>query len=51
MKLDIAQSLDGVLESAVILSWTGLMKNTRSGLIHVEYLFAPAPRRLGFHRA
>ncbi len=41
MKLDNAQSLDRILESAVIVSWTDLMKDTRSGLIHLEYTFVP----------
>lgn len=36
MKLDIAQSLDRVLESAVIVSWADLMKDTKVGLIHLE---------------
>ncbi len=40
MKLDIAQSLDRVLESAVIVSWADLMKETDAGLIHLEYRFA-----------
>jgi len=41
MKLDNAQSLDRILESAVIVSWTDLMKDAKSGLIHLEYTFAP----------
>lgn len=41
MKLDAAQSLDRILESAVIVSWTDLMKDAQSGLIHLEYAFAP----------
>lgn len=41
MKLEIAQTLDRVLESAVILSWTDLMKDPASGLLHLEYAFAP----------
>jgi hypothetical protein len=40
MKLDVAQSLDRVLESAVIVSWADLMKDTKVGLIHLEYTFA-----------
>jgi len=40
MKLDIAQNLDRVLESAVIVSWADLMKDTDAGLIHLEYTFA-----------
>ncbi len=41
MKLEHHQSLDGILESAVIVSWTDLMKEAKSGLIHLEYAFAP----------
>jgi len=41
LKTDIAQNLDQVLESAVILSWTDLMKDAASGLLHLEYAFAP----------
>jgi len=41
MKLDIAQSLDRILESAVIVSWPDLMKGAKSGLIHLEYAFVP----------
>jgi len=41
MKLDNAQSLDRILESAVIVSWTDLMKDAKSGLIHLEYTFVP----------
>jgi hypothetical protein len=35
------QSLDQVLESAVVLSWADLMHGTETGLIHIEYGFAP----------
>jgi hypothetical protein len=41
MKLDKAQSLDRILESAVIMSWADLMNDAKSGLIHLEYAFAP----------
>jgi hypothetical protein len=41
MKLGNAQSLDGILESAVIVSWGDLMKDGKSGLLHLEYAFAP----------
>ena len=41
MKLDSAQSLDRILESAVILGWPDLMKGAKSGLLHLEYAFAP----------
>jgi hypothetical protein len=41
MKLDENQSLEQVLESAVVVSWADLMRGTPSGLIHIEYGFAP----------
>ena len=40
MKLENGQSLDRILESAVIVSWTDLMKDAKSGLLHLEYVFA-----------
>jgi hypothetical protein len=41
MKLENAQSLDRILECAVIVSWADLMKDAKSGLIHLEYAFSP----------
>jgi hypothetical protein len=35
-----AQRLDRVVEAAVILSWADLMKDSKSGLLHVEYACA-----------
>ena len=35
------QSLDQVLESAIVVSWADLMHGAEAGLIHVEYGFAP----------
>ena len=35
------QSLDQVLESAIVVSWADLMRGTEAGLIHIEYGFAP----------
>lgn len=35
------QSLDQVLESAIVMSWADLMRGTEAGLIHIEYGFAP----------
>jgi hypothetical protein len=35
------QSLDRLLESAVIQSWPDLMKDATPGLLHLEYVFAP----------
>lgn len=42
MKLDVNQSLERTLQSAVIVSWPELMHDARTGLIHIEYGFAPA---------
>jgi len=39
MKTD--RSFDHVLESAVISSWTALTRGAQTGLIHIEYGFAP----------
>jgi hypothetical protein len=35
------QSLVQILESAIVVSWTDLMRGTGAGLIHIEYGFAP----------
>lgn len=35
-------NLEGILESAVVVSWADLMRGAEIGLIHVEYGFAPA---------
>ena len=35
------QTLERTLEFAVIASWADLMKDSTSGLLHVEYTFAP----------
>ena len=40
MKVDHAQSLDRILESAVVVNWTDLVKDANLGLIHLEYAFA-----------
>ena len=42
MKVNLKQNLDQVLESAVVVSWTELMRGASSGLIHIEYDFAPS---------
>jgi hypothetical protein len=34
------QSLEQVLESAIVVSWADLMRGTQNGLIHIEYCFA-----------
>lgn len=41
MKPDEKQSLDRILESAIIVSWADLMRSAQTGLIHIEYGFAP----------
>ncbi|HTR24770.1 MAG TPA: hypothetical protein VMI10_12370 [Terriglobales bacterium] len=35
------QTLDRLLESAVIQSWPDLMKDSKAGSLHLEYAFAP----------
>ena len=41
MKPDKAPSLGRILESAVILGWSDLMKDAKSGVLHLEYAFTP----------
>jgi hypothetical protein len=38
---DENKSLERALESAIIVSWTDLMHGAQTGLIHIEYGFAP----------
>src|SRR5437867_2167308 len=41
MKVHQDQNLDRILESAVVVNWADLMHGAQTGLIHVEYGFAP----------
>jgi hypothetical protein len=41
MNPDENVSLERALESAIIVSWTDLMHGDQTGLIHIEYGFAP----------
>jgi hypothetical protein len=41
MKMKQKQNFDQILESAVVASWADLMRGAQSGLIHIEYGFAP----------
>ena len=41
MKSEVNRSLDRTLESIVIASWDDLMHDAQTGLIHIEYSFAP----------
>ncbi|HEV2402095.1 MAG TPA: hypothetical protein VGS27_34510 [Candidatus Sulfotelmatobacter sp.] len=41
MKSEVNQSLERTLESAVIVSWADLIHEAQTGLIHIEYGFAP----------
>ena len=41
MKSEENQSLEQTLESAIVVSWNDLMHGAPTGLIHVEYGFAP----------
>jgi hypothetical protein len=36
------QPLERILEMAVVVSWADLMRGAESGLIHIEYDFAPS---------
>jgi len=40
MKLSEKQSLERILESAIVVSWADLMPGPQTGLIHIEYGFA-----------
>ena len=42
MKFNQDQSLERILESAVIVSWEDLMHGAQKGLIHIEYGFTPS---------
>jgi hypothetical protein len=41
-RLNENQNLERLLESAVVGSWADLMRGAQSGLIHIEYGFAPS---------
>ena len=41
MNSDANQSLDRTLECAIVVSWPDLTHGAQTGLIHVEYGFAP----------
>jgi hypothetical protein len=41
MKPDENQSLERILECAIVMSWADLMRDAQTGLIHIEYGFAP----------
>jgi len=40
MKIDGNQSLEQILESAIVVSWADLMHGASTGLIHIEYGFS-----------
>lgn len=40
MKANESQSLERILESAVVVSWADLMRGAKAGLIQIEYDFA-----------
>jgi hypothetical protein len=42
MKANENQSLERILESAVVVTWTDLMHGAQNGLIHLEYGFTPS---------
>jgi hypothetical protein len=41
MKSDGNQSLEQTLEASIVVSWDDLMRGAGTGLVHVEYGFAP----------
>jgi hypothetical protein len=41
MEADAKPSLDRTLECAIVVSWSDFMRGTQTGLIHIEYAFAP----------
>lgn len=41
IKSEVNQNLERTLESAVIVSWADLIPDAQTGLIHIEYGFAP----------
>jgi len=41
MKPGEKQSLERILESAIVVSWVDLVRGCQTGLIHLEYGFAP----------
>ena len=40
MTLNESQSLERILESAIVVSWADFMRGTQIGSIHIEYSFA-----------
>jgi hypothetical protein len=42
MKSSEKQNLDRTLESAIVVSWTDLVRDAQTGLIQIEYGFVPA---------
>lgn len=40
MKPDANQSLERILESAIVVFWADLMRGAQTGLIHIEYGFS-----------
>jgi len=41
MKSQEKRSLEGILESAIVVCWAGLMRGAPTGLIQIEYGFTP----------
>ena len=42
MKINQDQNLSRIFESAVVASWADLMRGAQTGLVHIEYGFAPS---------
>ena len=48
MKTNQDHDLSRILESAVVASWADLIRDAQTGLVHVEYGFAPSGTRIFF---
>jgi hypothetical protein len=42
MEMNQSRNLDRILEAAVVASWADLMRAAQTGLVHIEYGFAPS---------
>jgi hypothetical protein len=42
MEMNQSRNLDRILEAAVVASWADLMRGAQTGLVHIEYGFAPS---------
>ena len=42
MQMNQSWNLARILEAAVVASWADLMRGGQTGLVHIEYIFAPS---------